>query len=130
MIFLYKRIHGVAESTFGTHAANLAGVPLDVVERAALISNDIAKQFKKKLRIRYASSKMPLVAQADFAYLFKLGIGEVELPEDTLKRKEILVRLKEIACCYLKNLRSLRPILSCSIAVLTLHAFSIQSNPS
>ena len=103
MIFLYKLIHGVAESSFGTHVANLAGVPLDVVERAALISNDFARQFKEKLRIRYASSKMPLVAQADFAYLFKLGIGEVKLPEDTLKRREILVRMKEIARCYLKK---------------------------
>jgi DNA mismatch repair protein MSH6 len=108
LIFLYKLIHGVAESSFGTHVANLAGlrVPLEVVERADLISKDFAKQFAEKLQIkqrRHASSKMPLVAQADFAYLFKLGIGELKLPDDTLRRKETLVRLKEIARCYLRK---------------------------
>ncbi|KAF8815726.1 DNA mismatch repair protein Msh6 [Phlegmacium glaucopus] len=106
LIFLYKLIHGVAESSFGTHVANLAGVPLDVVKRADLISKDFAKQFKEKLQIKQeqsASSKMPLVAQADFAYLFKLGVGELKLPENTLRRKETLVRLKEIARCYLRR---------------------------
>jgi hypothetical protein len=47
---------------------------------------------------------MPLVAQADVAYLFKLGIGELKLPDDTLRRKETLVQLKEIARCYLRML--------------------------
>jgi DNA mismatch repair protein MSH6 len=103
LIFLYKLIHGVAESSFGTHVANLAGVPFDVVKRADLISKDFAKQFKEKLEIKHASSKMPLVAQADFAYLFKLGIGELRLPEDTLRRKETLARLKEIVRCYLSQ---------------------------
>lgn len=106
LIFLYKLIPGVAESSFGTHVANLAGVPLDVVKRADLISKDFAKQFKEKLRIRkkeHASSKMPLVAQADFAYLFKLGIGELKLPESDPRRTEALVRMKEIARCYLKK---------------------------
>jgi len=106
LIFLYKLIHGVAESSFGTHVANLAGVPLDVVKRADLISKDFAKQFKEKLQVKQeqsASSKMPLVAQADFAYLFKLGIGGLRLPENALRRKETLVRLKEIARCYLQK---------------------------
>lgn len=105
LIFLYKLIQGVAESSFGTHVANLAGVPLEVVKRADLISKDFAKQFAEKLKIKqqqqHASSKMPLVAQADFAYLFKLGIGELKLPDDALRKKETLVRLKEIARCYL-----------------------------
>ena len=34
----------------------------------------------------WAPSKMSLVAQADFAYLFKLGIGELKLFEDTQER--------------------------------------------
>lgn len=86
--------------------ANLAGVPLDVVKRADVISKDFAKQFKEKLQIKqqqHASSKMPLVAQADFAYLFKLGIGELKLPENNLRRQETLVRLKDIARCYLRK---------------------------
>ena len=103
LIFLYKLIHGVAESSFGTHVANLAGVPIDVVKRADLISKDFAKKFKEKLQIKHASSKMPLVGQADFAYLFKLGIGELRLLDDTLRRKETLVLLKEIARRHLRK---------------------------
>jgi DNA mismatch repair protein MSH6 len=105
LIFLYKFIHGVAESSFGTHAANLARVPFEVVKRADLTSKDFAKQFAEKLQIKqqHASSKMPLVAQADFTYLFKLGIGELKLPDDALRKKETLVRLKEIARCYLRK---------------------------
>ena len=91
--------------------ANLTGVPRDVVKRADLISKDFAKQFVEKLPLgikqQLASFKMPLVAQADFAYLFKLGIGELKLPDDTLRRKETLVcsSLKEIAPsrCYIRK---------------------------
>jgi len=79
MIYLYKLIHGVAESSFATHVANLAGVPFDDVKRAGVISKDFVKQFREKLQIKHASSKMPLVAQADFAYLFKLGIGDMTI---------------------------------------------------
>ncbi|KAF5310782.1 hypothetical protein D9619_007990 [Psilocybe cf. subviscida] len=104
LVFLYKLIDGVAESSFGTHVANLAGVPLPVVERADIISKDFAMKFKEKLQIKqakHASAKMPLVAQADFAYLFKLGTGAVQLPEDPIRRKEILGRMKNIVRHYL-----------------------------
>jgi hypothetical protein len=55
--------------------ANIAGVPFEVVKRADLISKDFAKQFAEKLQIKqqHVSSKMPLIAQADFVYLFKLS---------------------------------------------------------
>lgn len=103
-MFLYKLIEGVAESSFGTHVANLAGVPLPVVERADIISKDFAKQFKEKLQIKqqqHSSSKMPLVAQADFAYLYKLGSGEIQLPDDPIRRREILARMKNIVSQYI-----------------------------
>lgn len=103
---MYKLIDGVAESSFGTHVANLAGVPLPVVERADVISKDFAMKFKEKLQIKqakHASAKMPLVAQADFAYLYKLGTGEVQLPEDPIRKKEILGRMKNIVRHYLPS---------------------------
>ncbi|KDR79956.1 hypothetical protein GALMADRAFT_242120 [Galerina marginata CBS 339.88] len=106
LVFLYKLISGVAESSFGTHVANLAGVPLPVVERADVISKDFAKQFKEKLQIKqeqHVSAKIPLVAQADFAYLYKLGTGAVELPEDPIRQKEVLVRLKDIVSRYITD---------------------------
>jgi DNA mismatch repair protein MSH6 len=105
-VFLYKLINGVAESSFGTHVANLAGVPLPVVERADTISKDFAQKFKEKLQIKqeqYASAKIPLVAQADFAYIYKLGIGAIGLPDDPIRRKEIFGRMKDIVRRYVRS---------------------------
>ncbi|KAF9485007.1 DNA mismatch repair protein Msh6 [Pholiota conissans] len=106
LVFLYKLINGVAESSFGTHVANLAGVPLPVVERADVISQDFAQKFKEKLQIKQeqcATAKIPLVAQADFAYLYKLGTGVIDLPEDPIRRKEILGRMKDIVRRYFRT---------------------------
>ncbi|KAF8155583.1 muts domain V-domain-containing protein [Crassisporium funariophilum] len=106
LVFLYKLVKGVAESSFGTHVAHLAGVPTEVVKRADVISKDFAKQFKEKLQIKqeqHASAKMPLVAQADFAYLFKLGRGELQMPEDPMRRREVLAGLKEIVRRYIRK---------------------------
>ncbi|KJA23091.1 hypothetical protein HYPSUDRAFT_40213 [Hypholoma sublateritium FD-334 SS-4] len=106
LVFLYKLINGAAESSFGTHVANLAGVPLPVVERADVISKDFALKFKEKLQIKqaqHASARMPLVAQADFAYLFKLGSGELTLPDDPIRRKELIGRMKNIIRQYVKR---------------------------
>ncbi|KAI1786071.1 DNA mismatch repair protein Msh6 [Ganoderma leucocontextum] len=96
LVFLYKLVDGVAGSSFGTHVANLAGVPLEVVERAEVVSKDFAKHFKEKLEGKKSrvSGRLPLVAQADFAYLFKLATGVLELPEDKVRRREVLRTVK------------------------------------
>lgn len=93
----------MATSSFGTHVANLAGVPLDVVERADVISKKFAEQFKERLQLKQqtdASSKLPLVAQADFAYLFKLATGKLELPSNPARLKHLLPLLKDTARRY------------------------------
>ena len=85
-------MEGVATGSFGTHVANLAGVPLDVVTRAETISKDFAKQFKEK----QASKKivtMPLPTQADFAYLVKLATG-LSLDSDARRTKETMSVVK------------------------------------
>ncbi|KAF8259998.1 muts domain V-domain-containing protein [Lactarius quietus] len=82
LVFLYKLVDGTATSSFGTHVANLAGVPMDVVERADVISKDFASKFKEKMedkRRKLASARLPIDTQADFAYLYKLAVGEREL---------------------------------------------------
>lgn len=72
LVFTYKLTKGVSEGSFGTHVASLAGVPSSVVKRADEISKDFAKQFRARLEEkRSASSRVPLVAQADFAFLVK-----------------------------------------------------------
>ncbi|KAI0760099.1 DNA mismatch repair protein Msh6 [Fomes fomentarius] len=86
LVFLYKLVDGVASSSFGTH----------VIERAEDVSKDFAKHFKAKIegKKNKASGRLPLVAQADFAYLFKLATGALELPEDKVRKREVLKILK------------------------------------
>ncbi|KAJ7470392.1 muts domain V-domain-containing protein [Mycena latifolia] len=106
IVFLYKLIEGVATSSFGTHVANLAGVPLEVVERADLISKKFAQQFKEKSLERQknnAAGRLPLAAQADFAYLFGLGTGKIEMHADLTRRKEVLARLRKTVQCYVQK---------------------------
>jgi len=76
LVFTYKLTRGAAESSFGTHVASLAGVSPDVVQRAEQISNDFAKQFNARLEAkRSTSSRIPLVTQADFAFICKVASG-------------------------------------------------------
>ncbi|KAJ6500392.1 muts domain V-domain-containing protein [Mycena sanguinolenta] len=106
IVFLYKLVEGVATSSFGTHVANLAGVPIEVVKRADIISKKFAEQFKQKMLDRQkhnATSQLPLAAQADFAYLFGLGTGKIEMPSDPTRCKEVLARLKKTVRCYIQQ---------------------------
>ncbi|KAF7971488.1 hypothetical protein HWV62_20944 [Athelia sp. TMB] len=103
LVFLYKLIDGIATSSFGTHVANLAGVPVEVVKRAEVISSDFQKTFKEKIegkQKKSAAAKLPLVAQADFAYLFKLATGALSMPDDPYKQQELLRGLKETVRKY------------------------------
>lgn len=85
--------------------ANLAGVPLEVVERADVISKEFARQFKEKLadkQKKNAASRLPLVAQADFAYLFRLATGNIRIQAGDIRQKEVLTRLKETVRRYVQ----------------------------
>ncbi|GJE94869.1 MutS family DNA mismatch repair protein [Phanerochaete sordida] len=105
LVFLYKLVEGVASSSFGTHVANLAGVPPEVVQRAEVVSDDFAKQFKEKMQAgkQGSTSRLPLSVQADFAYLFSLVTGKAELPADKVRRREVLKVLKAAAKGYLDH---------------------------
>ncbi|WRT63564.1 uncharacterized protein IL334_000469 [Kwoniella shivajii] len=74
VVFLYKLIPGVAESSHGTHVAQMAGVPMEVVNRAQSVSDQFFAQFNAKLNTKRQSS-LPLMAQADFAWLMRLLNG-------------------------------------------------------
>ncbi|KAG2143035.1 DNA mismatch repair protein Msh6 [Suillus clintonianus] len=103
LVFLYKLVDGVASSSFGTHVAKLAGVPEEVVKRAEVISEHFAKQFKAKIddrKKKSIASKLPLVAQADFTYLLSLAMGNLKLPDDPFKKRELLKGLKQAVRSY------------------------------
>ncbi|KAG2059752.1 DNA mismatch repair protein Msh6 [Suillus hirtellus] len=103
LVFLYKLVDGVASSSFGTHVAKLAGVPEEVIKRAEVVSQDFAKQFKAKIddrKKKSLASKLPLVAQADFTYLLSLAMGNLKLPDDPFKQREVLNGLKQAVRSY------------------------------
>nr|GAT55477.1 DNA mismatch repair protein 6 [Mycena chlorophos] len=103
IVFLYKLVEGVATSSFGTHVANLAGVPMPVVERADLISKNFAAQFKAKMdeRKEAVSGRLSLAAQADFAYLVGLVSGKITMPADEARKRLVLARLKQTVGRYI-----------------------------
>lgn len=96
----------MSESSFGTHVAKLAQVPMDVVERADVISKDFAEKFKEKLQLnqeKNPSAKIPLSAQADFAYLYKVATGQVEEESQNPDHvAEVLRRMKGVVRRYLE----------------------------
>ena len=65
------------------------------MDRADDVSKDFAKQFKEKIEGKRKQDRLPLVLQADFAYLMGLVNGEEKLPEDKAKAREVLKGLKE-----------------------------------
>ncbi|KAG1753520.1 uncharacterized protein EDB91DRAFT_1098327 [Suillus paluster] len=106
LVFLYKLVDGVASSSFGTHVAKLAGVPEEVVKRAEIVSDDFAKQFKAKIddrKKKSLASRLPLVAQADFAYILSLAMGNLKLPDDPFKQRELLKGLKQAVRSYVSS---------------------------
>ena len=70
-------------------------MPTTVVDRADVVSKDFAKQFKEKIEGKRKQARLPLVLQADFAYLMGLVSGKEKLPEDKAKAQEVLKGLKE-----------------------------------
>jgi DNA mismatch repair protein MSH6 len=101
LVFLYKLVEGIAPSSFGTHVANLAGVPMEVVKRAEVISTDFAKKFKERIEGKRTTT-LPIYAQADFAYLTKLARGEIKLPDEPVKKREIMSVLRSAVGKYIQ----------------------------
>lgn len=100
-MFLYKLTEGIASSSFGTHVASLAGVPNAVVTRAEAISDDFAAQFQKKLE-KKRTSTLPLMAQADFAYLWKLTKGELSVDADPVRARRVMRMIAQATSTYAK----------------------------
>lgn len=77
---------------------------MEVVKRAEIVSQDFARQFKEKIegkQRKSAASKLPLVAQADFVYLYRLATGTLTIPDDPFKQRELLKGLKETVRKYI-----------------------------
>ncbi|WVW81522.1 hypothetical protein I302_103516 [Kwoniella bestiolae CBS 10118] len=96
VVFLYKLIPGVAESSHGTHVAHMAGVPREVVLRAQSVSDQFFNDFKVKLDQKRKSS-LPIPGQADFAWLMRLVNGIIRESDRT--KAEVGLQMEVIREC-------------------------------
>ncbi|KAG6882914.1 hypothetical protein C0992_010289, partial [Termitomyces sp. T32_za158] len=105
LVFLFKLIEGAATSSFGTHVANIAGVPLPVVERADVVSKNFARQFKERMQVKQTKNmgRLPIEAQADFAFLYKAGLGLLVPPDNPVRRRQVLSGLRQTVQRYVKK---------------------------
>ncbi|KAJ3053991.1 DNA mismatch repair protein msh6 [Rhizophlyctis rosea] len=74
--FLYKLRHGSCPKSYGMNVASMAGVPVEVVDRA----DNVAAEFENHQRLRQVRSnavESNMMHQADFAYMMRaLGTGK------------------------------------------------------
>lgn len=63
---------GIAESSYGTQVAALAGVPFEICDRAAAVSKQFAEATKAS-QAEKNKSAIPLALLSDFVHLFKLA---------------------------------------------------------
>ncbi|CAO1629674.1 unnamed protein product [Parajaminaea phylloscopi] len=72
VVFTYRLVEGVAESSYGTQVAHLAGVPAQICDRASDISKEFAEA-TKQYQAQRTTSALPMATLSDFAYLMQLG---------------------------------------------------------
>lgn len=79
----YRLVPGIAESSYGTQVAALAGVPMIVCDRAQTISEEFAEATKKSQAERCkAQTKLPMTLLSDVAFLWRIGSGDFNVDED------------------------------------------------
>ena len=79
VVFTYRLVPGIAESSYGTQVAQIAGVPLSICTKASEVSRQFWHDAQKQHAQR-AHCAIPLDALADFAHLVTLGRSKPQVP--------------------------------------------------
>lgn len=77
----YRLIPGIAESSYGTQVAALAGVPISICDRAQSVSKEFMVA-SKALQAQRAQSSIPVATLADFAHLFRCAAAPQPAADD------------------------------------------------
>nr|WJN24935.1 mismatch repair protein [Tranzscheliella williamsii] len=86
VVFTYRLIDGIAESSYGTQVAALAGVPHEICDRAAVVSQQFAAATKASQAGKNHSA-IPLALLSDFVHLVKTA--DTRLPDTSDKNGRI-----------------------------------------
>ncbi|CBQ73763.1 related to MSH6-DNA mismatch repair protein (N-terminal fragment), partial [Sporisorium reilianum SRZ2] len=95
VIFTYRLVDGIAESSYGTQVAALAGVPLEICDRAAVVSKQFAEATKAS-QAEKNKSAIPLALLSDFVHLFKLAKEQAPASSDRNAEAKALTTLSQL----------------------------------
>ncbi|SPC64145.1 related to MSH6 - DNA mismatch repair protein [Ustilago sp. UG-2017b] len=95
VIFTYRLVDGIAESSYGTQVAALAGVPHEICDRAAVISKQFAEATKASQAEKNRSA-IPLALLSDFVHLFKLAGEKLPASSDRNAEAKALTTLSQL----------------------------------
>ncbi|SPO26840.1 related to MSH6 - DNA mismatch repair protein [Ustilago trichophora] len=91
----YRLVDGIAESSYGTQVAALAGVPHEICDRAAIVSKQFAEATKAS-QAEKNKSAIPLALLSDFVHLFKLAREETPASSDRNAEAKALTTLSQL----------------------------------
>ncbi len=77
----YKLVPGIAESSYGTQVAALAGIPRSICERAQKVAHEFALDSKSKQETR-KQSRIPVSTLADLKFLIETGSTMAEADDE------------------------------------------------
>nr|DBA11343.1 TPA_inf: MSH6 [Sporisorium graminicola] len=95
VIFTYRLVDGIAESSYGTQVAALAGVPHEICDRAAAVSKQFAEATKAS-QAEKNKSAIPLALLSDFVHLFKLAGEPTPASSDRNAEAKALTTLSQL----------------------------------
>nr|WJN24931.1 mismatch repair protein [Pseudozyma pruni] len=95
VIFTYRLVDGIAESSYGTQVAALAGVPYEICDRAAAVSKQFAEATKAS-QAEKNKSAIPLALLSDFVHLFKLAKEPAPAAGDRHAEAKALTTLSQL----------------------------------
>jgi DNA mismatch repair protein MSH6 len=104
VVFTYRLVDGIAESSYGTEVASLAGIPSEICQRAHTIS----KKFLESTREMEANrkhnvrSKLETATISDFVYLLQAALPENVGEKETLSSKTTSFMAKQISHLFAK----------------------------
>lgn len=98
VVFTYKLINGIAESSYGTEVAALAGIPSEICARAHSISKSFLESTREMeaQRKHNVQSKLETATVSDFVYLLRAGLQEKADNEEALSDKTIAFMRKQM----------------------------------